>query len=87
MFCESLPILELLEETYPDSPKLLPSCSIDKHRMRQICEVINAGMQPLSRDDSSLVKSLRGIISTEMSSFYEDFHYIESSHESKTYQL
>ena len=47
VFSESLPILELLEETYPDAPKLMPTCSIDKHRMRQICEIINAGMQPL----------------------------------------
>ena len=27
--------------------KLLPNCSMDRHRMRVICETINAGMQPL----------------------------------------
>ena len=46
VFCESLPILELLEETYPNAPKLLPTSPVDKHRVRQICEIVNAGMQP-----------------------------------------
>jgi len=47
VFTESLPILELIEESFPDTPKLLPNCSMDRHRMRVICETINAGMQPL----------------------------------------
>ena len=46
VFSESLPILELLEETYPSSPKLLPDCPVDRYRVRHICEIVNAGMQP-----------------------------------------
>ena len=44
---ESLPILELIEECFPKSKSLLPEYSIEKHRVRQICEIINSGMQPL----------------------------------------
>ena len=47
IFTESLPIIELLEETYPAAPKLLPVSSLDRYRVRQICEVINADMQPM----------------------------------------
>ena len=44
-FAESMPILELLEETFPQ-PSFLPEDPIVRQKVRQICEVINAGMQP-----------------------------------------
>ena len=44
---ESLPILELIEDCFPTHKLLLPSDPTDKHRVRQICEIINAGIQPL----------------------------------------
>jgi maleylacetoacetate isomerase len=47
VFTESLPIIELLEETYHDSPKLMPMSPLDRYRVRQVCEIINAGMQPM----------------------------------------
>jgi len=47
VFCESLPILELIDEMYPDTSKLLPTDAVDRHRVRQICEVVNSSMQPL----------------------------------------
>ena len=44
---ESLPILELIEDAFPTHQPLLPKDPIDKHRVRHICEIINAGMQPV----------------------------------------
>ena len=32
VFCESLPILELIEETYPNEPRLLPQDPAQRHR-------------------------------------------------------
>src|SRR5665213_1802972 len=43
---ESLPILEWLNETYPE-PSLFPKDPIARARARQLAEVINAGTQPL----------------------------------------
>ena len=45
IFTESLPILELIEECFPDRP-ILPKSPIKRHRVRVICETINGGMQP-----------------------------------------
>jgi len=45
---ESMAIAEYLEERFPDNPcKLLPIDLIQRARVREICEAINAGMQPL----------------------------------------
>jgi len=46
-FCESLPIIELLETMFPETKSLIPNDPILAHRVRQICEVVNAGMQPV----------------------------------------
>lgn len=43
---QSIAILEFLEEAYPN-PKLLPSNSIERAKVRQIVEIINSGIQPL----------------------------------------
>ena len=44
---ESMPIAEYLEETRPDSKKLLPADPIKRFHVRRLCEVINAGTQPI----------------------------------------
>jgi len=45
-FVESVAIMELLEELYPD-PALLPRTPHDRARVRALVETINAGIQPL----------------------------------------
>lgn len=43
---ESLPIIEYLDETRP-VPSLMPKDPLSRAKVRAICEMINAGMQPL----------------------------------------
>lgn len=43
---ESMAILEWLEETHP-TPALLPRDPWERARVRQLCELVNAGIQPL----------------------------------------
>lgn len=43
---QSMAILEYLDEEFP-RPPLLPSSSYDRAIVRQMCEVINSGIQPL----------------------------------------
>jgi maleylacetoacetate isomerase len=45
-YVESVAIMELLEELYPDPP-LLPKTPHDRARVRALVETINAGIQPL----------------------------------------
>jgi maleylacetoacetate isomerase len=45
-YVESVAIMELLEELYPDPP-LLPKSPHDRARVRGLVETINAGTQPL----------------------------------------
>lgn len=45
-YVESVAIMELLEELYPE-PALLPSKPHDRARVRALVETINAGIQPL----------------------------------------
>ena len=45
-YVESVAIMELLEELYPDPP-LLPKTPQDRARVRALVETINAGIQPL----------------------------------------
>ncbi len=42
---ESIAILEYLEETRKDKP-LLPSDPFKKAKVRQLCQIINTGVQP-----------------------------------------
>lgn len=46
VFIESMAIVELLEELYPEPP-LLPKVPAERARVRALCEIINAGVQPL----------------------------------------
>lgn len=41
-----MPIIEYLEETRPE-PALFPKDPISRAKVRAICEMINAGIQPL----------------------------------------
>lgn len=44
---ESLPICEWLEEVYPNKRKLLPKDPLKRQEVRRMCEMINAGTQPV----------------------------------------
>jgi maleylpyruvate isomerase len=57
---QSLAIIELLEELYPNPP-LLPSTPLGRARVRQLAEVVNAGIQPLqNRYVAGQVRKLGG---------------------------
>lgn len=43
---QSMAIAQYLEDIYPE-PRLLPTSALDKAYVLQICEIINAGIQPL----------------------------------------
>jgi maleylacetoacetate isomerase len=53
---ESAAIIEWLEETHP-SPALLPKAPFDRAHVRQLYELINAGVQPLHNLSTSLKHS------------------------------
>ncbi len=44
---QSLAIMEFLEDFYSNTPKILPQDPILRAKVREICEVINAGTQPM----------------------------------------
>ena len=44
---ESLPICEYIEEVYPDTRKLIPADPLLKFKVRRLCEMVNAGIQPI----------------------------------------
>ena len=46
VYGESLALLEWIEETYPTNP-LLPKSATDRLRVRQICQHIASGIQPI----------------------------------------
>jgi maleylacetoacetate isomerase len=46
VYGESLALLEWIEETYPANP-LLPKSAADRMRVRQICQHIASGIQPI----------------------------------------
>ena len=52
---QSVAILEYLEETHPE-PRLLPEDALGRARVRQLVEVVNAGIQPLQ--NLSILKRL-----------------------------
>lgn len=55
---QSLAILEYLEETHP-SPPLLPAEPLARAHVRQLTEVVNAGIQPLQ--NTSVQRHLEGL--------------------------
>ena len=44
---ESMAICEYLEDAYPSKRKLLPKDQVKRFQVRRLCEMINAGTQPL----------------------------------------
>ncbi|KAI1295346.1 Maleylacetoacetate isomerase [Halotydeus destructor] len=52
---QSIPIIEYLEEEFPDSFKLLPENALDRAKVRALAECIASGIQPL-QNSSVLVK-------------------------------
>ena len=44
---ESMAICEYLEEAYPAKRKLLPKDPLKRFQVRRLCEMLNAGTQPL----------------------------------------
>lgn len=44
---ESMAICEYLEEAYPTKRKLLPKDAVKRFQVRRLCEIINAGCQPV----------------------------------------
>ena len=44
---QSIAIIQYLEETYPDLPKLLPTEPVARAKIRAIADVIASGIQPL----------------------------------------
>lgn len=47
LLAESMAIAEYLEETRPDTLKLLPTTPYERAVVRRICEHVNSGMQPM----------------------------------------
>ncbi|KAK4009914.1 probable maleylacetoacetate isomerase 2 [Daphnia magna] len=46
VFTQSIAIMEYLEESYPSKP-LLPQDTFQRFKVREICEIIGSGIQPL----------------------------------------
>ena len=44
---ESLPIIEYLDEAYPDKAKMLPEDKLQRFQARRLAEVVNSGIQPI----------------------------------------
>ncbi|RMG14904.1 MAG: maleylacetoacetate isomerase [Deltaproteobacteria bacterium] len=55
---QSMAILEYLEETHP-TPPLLPEHPLERARVRQLAEMVNAGVQPLQ--NLSVLQALKGL--------------------------
>mmetsp|Transcript_16728 Transcript_16728/g.14645 ORF Transcript_16728/g.14645 Transcript_16728/m.14645 type:complete len:222 (+) Transcript_16728:48-713(+) len=69
--CESLPILEYIEENHAGDAQLYPTDPFLKFRCRQICEIINSGIQPLQ--NLSVLKKIKADFDndpTEWSKFF-----------------
>lgn len=46
-YVESSAIIELLDEAFPDTPRLLPDRPSDRARVRALAQIVNSGIQPL----------------------------------------
>jgi len=69
---QSLAILEYLEETFPEPP-LLPSDPWQRARVRQLCEVVNAGIQPLQ--NVGVQRYLKKVLGADEMAFTR--HFVE----------
>ncbi|KAJ8307608.1 hypothetical protein KUTeg_014839 [Tegillarca granosa] len=65
---QSVAIIEFLEETYP-SPALLPKDVFKRAKVREICEVIGSGIQPL-QTNSGVLKKIGDEKKTEWAQFW-----------------
>ena len=69
---QSLPILEYLEERFPEPP-ILPRDPVMRHRARALAELINSGIQPLQNlTTTNAVKALGGDIARWVLPFIGD---------------
>jgi maleylpyruvate isomerase len=61
---QSLPILEFLDETRPETTPLLPADPYVRARVRQLAEAVNSGIQPL-QNLPILAEVERGLVALE----------------------
>lgn len=66
---ESMAILEWLEETFPTRP-LLPNDGFSRQRVRQLCQTIVSGIQPLQNLEVLTHVSEAGMDRAEFARFY-----------------
>jgi len=59
---QSLPIIEYLEETRPEK-NLLPANPAQRHKARQIAEIVNSGIQPIQ--NMSVLKHINELVGEE----------------------
>ncbi|KAN0096535.1 maleylacetoacetate isomerase maia [Hyaloscypha variabilis] len=45
---QSIPILEFLEEYFPDTPRLLPASAVERARVRELVAIIASDLQPVT---------------------------------------
>jgi maleylacetoacetate isomerase len=60
---QSLPIIEYLDETRPQSPQLIPKDPVKRAKARAIAEIINSGIQPYQ--NTSVVKHVLDLAGEE----------------------
>ena len=71
-FVQSLPIIEYLEERFPE-PAILPRDPVLRHRARALAELVNSGIQPLQNlTTTNAVKGLGGEITAWVKPFIAD---------------
>jgi maleylpyruvate isomerase len=63
---QSIAILELLEEQFPE-PALLPADPIERARARQLAELVNSGIQPLQ--NLAIIQHLRDDLDQDAAAF------------------
>ena len=69
---QSLPILEYLEERFPEPP-ILPRDLVQRHRARALAELVNSGIQPLQNlTTTNAIKALGGDIAAWVRPFIAD---------------
>lgn len=69
---QSLPILEYLDERFPEPP-ILPRDLAKRHRARALAELVNSGIQPLQNlTTTNAIKALGGDVATWVRPFIAD---------------
>lgn len=57
---QSLPIIEYIDTRFPNKYQLIPSDPKKRFIMRQICEIVNSGIQPLQ--GNTILNKIKGLI-------------------------